>query len=157
MSAPSKSLTMIDPKQTKLIKLDGRNVYKNPSIDVVFDTKGNFYSNKRQKGFQLLNGRKVHYTLNLNGKIVKGNTTKKSLIKVLLGDTNVGATSTVNATVATKQTKASTSTPTKTQMRNVANKPIVKKAQRPSQKSIVDKIEMIEVELKALKNMIEAA
>lgn len=100
-NTPSKSLSLIDPKQTKLVKINGVNMYKNPAIDVVFDKDGNFYSNKRQKGFVQLLGRKVHYILNVDGKIVKGNTTKTSLHRLMLG---IDQPQTKSKPVAKKQT-----------------------------------------------------
>lgn len=82
---PSKQLSLIDPSLTKMIRIEGNYMYSNPSIDVVFDAEGNFYSNKKNDGYKVLQGKKVHYMLNANGIIVKGNTTKASLLRTLLG------------------------------------------------------------------------
>jgi len=88
-TTPSKLLSSIDPSLTKMIRIEGEYMYSNPSIDVVFDATGNFYSNKKNDGYKLLQGKKVHYILNANGKIVKGNTTKTSLLRTLLGSNSI--------------------------------------------------------------------
>lgn len=132
MESPSKTLQLIDHKQTKLIKINNRNMYKNPAIDVVFDTNGEFYSNKKQKGFQLLNGKKVHYVLNLNGNIIKGNTTKKSLINIMLGK------------LPPKQIKHDAK----------QQKPSVVKKVDTRNNQIMDTINMIESQLNDLKKLI---
>lgn len=102
-NSPSKNLLMIDHKQTKMVNIGGVNMYKNPALDVVFDKNGDFYSNKKQNGFKLLLGNKVHYILNLDGNIIKGNTTKRALMNVMLGkDKNAKfATPVVTKTEAT--------------------------------------------------------
>lgn len=84
---PSQQLAVINPDMTKMIRIEGSYMYSNPSIDVVIDKHGNFYSNKKGDGYKLLNGKKVHYVLNANGQIIKGNTTKTSLMRTLFGST----------------------------------------------------------------------
>lgn len=86
---PSQQLSLIDPHMTKMIRIEGSYMYTNPMIDVVFDKYGNFYSNKKNDGYKILQGKKVHYVLNANGKIVKGNTTKNSLLRTLLGSLSI--------------------------------------------------------------------
>lgn len=146
-STPSQSLSRVDAKQTKMVKINGKNMYKNPAIDVVFDKDGNFYSNKRQKGFTLLVGRKVHYILNLNGSIVKGNTTKKSLIKILLGDIDIKKIKADPIEVVTPVVQE----PKKSVK---AVKPIKKTKQLTQNEKIMCQIKLIESQLDELKQLV---
>lgn len=108
---PSHSLSNINAKHTKMVKIEGKNMYKNPLIDVVLDTNGNFYSNKMNNGYRLLTGNKVHYVLNLDGKIIKGNTSQKSLAKILLGgNTALEKNKMVSSTVEQKKSKVGVKT-----------------------------------------------
>lgn len=143
-TTPSQQLSSIDSNMTKMIRIEGSYMYSNPMIDVVFDKNGNFYSNKKNDGYKLLTGKKVHYVLNANGKIVKGNTTKTSLLRTLLGTTTMPE---FKLEVTQKTTKTS-----KSSKNNVVTK--TASVELVSSK-LLNHIKNIESELANLKSMIQ--
>lgn len=142
---PSQQLLSIDANMTKMIRIEGSYMYSNPMIDVVFDKNGNFYSNKKNDGYKLLNGKKVHYVLNANGKIVKGNTTKTSLLKTLLG----GSTMPEFKIDEPKKSAKDLSNKSNVVAKTPSGTLVSKKA------SLLNHIENIESQLTALKMMIQ--
>lgn len=143
-TTPSQQLSSIDSNMTKMIRIEGSYMYSNPMIDVVFDKNGNFYSNKKNDGYKLLTGKKVHYVLNANGKIVKGNTTKTSLLRTLLGTTTMPE---FKLEVTQKTTQTS-----KSSKNNVVTK--TASVELVSSK-LLNHIKNIESELANLKSMIQ--
>lgn len=149
---PSQQLTAIDSNLTKAIRIEGSYMFSNPAIDVVFDKQGNFYSNKKNDGYKLLTGKKVHYILNANGKIVKGNTTKTSLLKTLLGEKSIPDYK-LNESPVVKQAEIDSKKMKRADVAKTASGTLIN-INLANKNKIMDQIKIVELSLDALKRMI---